>query len=203
MKKENKIRMIRQAIVTIATLLGVSAVSYAAVKNSTMIYKNTTGVSLEGTNGVINTIEHEGVANNEVYYKVETPDNINVTHNGIIDKYESVYNDGTLPVDLYMEISILDGNLKNNIQEKNADLVEEYKKNCAQAENLKISNKEYDAIHYYYSDGLDWDSTCHDVYIIDVNEEKIMVVDIQYFIEATEGWGSVCNQLLQTLEIYE
>ncbi|MBR2704732.1 MAG: hypothetical protein IKE91_04610 [Clostridia bacterium] len=51
--------------------------------------------------------------------------------------------------------------------------------------------------------GMKWDSECHDVYVVDINDDKFMVIDIQYFIEATEGWATRYVQLLKTLEIHK
>lgn len=213
MKRKNKILGIKQIIVTILTLLGLTAASYAGYvayknNNGTMTYKNTTHVSLEGSDEVIETIEHDGVENNGVTYDIETPAEIKVTHSGNKDRYESKYNGeemqngNTLP-DVYMDITIQDNERKEAVQETYADYVEFYSKNYSKADKVKIGKENYDAIRYFYADGLKWDSECHTIYIVDINEDKFMVIDIQYFTEATEGWASKYIQLLDTLVIHK
>ena len=213
MKRKNKVLGIKQVIVTLATLLGVSAVSFAgytAYKNISgkTTYKNTTEVRLEGSNEVINTIEHEGVENNGIIYDLETPAEIKVTHDGECDRYESIYsnkemqNGNTLP-EVYMEIKILDSGKKESVQETYADLIEYYSKNYAKAEHVKIGKENYEAIKYSYANGLKWDSECHNVYVVNINSDKFMVIDIKYFTEATEGWAERYTQLLDTLKLYK
>lgn len=213
MEKKNKFRMFRQAIITIATLLGLTAASYAgyvAYKNinGTMTYKNTTKVNFEGTDEEIDTIEHDGVENNGVTYDLETPAEIEVTHDGAVDRYQVKIDKSASPnysnlPNVYMEIRILDESQREAVQESNADLVEYYSKNYSNAEHVTIGKENYAAVCYYYAKGMKWDSECHDVYVVDINDDKFMVIDIQYFMEATEGWGARYNQLLKTLEIHK
>lgn len=209
MEKKMKIGSLGKTIITVATLLSISVASYAsyvAITGNTIFKKST--VQLEGEDTEVNTIQFNGVEDNGVFYTIECPSDIVMKNDGEADIYESIYNNEenengvTLP-DVYMKVFVVNA---NQIKGETVGLIEEvnkYKENYSSIENnVKVGVGQYDATIYHINSGLQWNSEIKDIYVININENKSMIIEIAYFMEANEGWGAKFNQLVvNTLEI--
>ena len=104
--------------------------------------------------------------------------------------------------EVYMKVTITD---TETIKKESVNLKEQlnkYKNYSSVKENVKIGNNKYNATKYSIVKGTKWNSEVKDVYIININKSKDMMVEISYFVEASEGWGAKFNQLvIKTLEI--
>lgn len=67
-------------------------------------------------------------------------------------------------------------------------------------DNIKIGD--YDAVHFSYIDGDKWNSLVKNVYIIAL-EKYYYVIETNYFLEASEGYGVRINAMLDTIMIEE
>lgn len=65
-------------------------------------------------------------------------------------------------------------------------------------DNVKIGD--YDAIHFEVIDGSQWNSLVKHIYIIDF-EENYYVIETNYFLEASEGYGVRIKAMLDTIVI--
>lgn len=72
--------------------------------------------------------------------------------------------------------------------------------NNAPKENVKIGD--YDAIHYKYIDGNQWNSLVRHIYVISLEKDDY-VIHSNYFLEAAEGYGARILAMLDTLIIDE
>ncbi|NLO09005.1 MAG: hypothetical protein GX129_03945 [Clostridiales bacterium] len=67
-------------------------------------------------------------------------------------------------------------------------------------ENVKLGN--YDAIHYEYIHGNQWNSLVRHIYVISL-ENDYYVIHTNYFLEASEGYGVRIEAMLDTIVIEE
>lgn len=67
-------------------------------------------------------------------------------------------------------------------------------------DNVKIGD--YDAIHFKFIDGNEWNSLVKHIYII-ILEKNYYVIETNYFLEASEGYGVRIKAMLDTLVIEE
>lgn len=213
MKKENKIRTIRQAIVTIATLLGVTAASYASyisITGNTVFKKST--VQLEGEEYVEDTVQHNAVENNGIWYTIKTPDGAVMERVGSSDVYknESSDSENTYDIpDMYMQVDVIDADKIEIETEKIKNEMKKYFKYDYETvdyytEDKKVGIDGYNAKRYTITKGTNWNSVVEQVYVIKINENKAMIIRNVYFMEATEGWGDLVNQLIiNTLEVVD
>ena len=72
-----------------------------------------------------------------------------------------------------------------------------------QWENLsEITALEYkDGVHFWVSEGSNWDSACEDVYFLSDGATGSFQITARYFIEATEGHGVRFSQMVKAFEV--
>ncbi|NLL00007.1 MAG: hypothetical protein GX271_05010 [Clostridiales bacterium] len=68
----------------------------------------------------------------------------------------------------------------------------------ASEENVKLGS--YDAIHYQYIHGNQWNSLVRHIYVISL-EKIYYVIHTNYFLEASEGYGARIKAMLDTIVI--
>ena len=212
MEKKRKISGLGKTIITVATLLSVSVASYAsyvAITGNTIFKKS--NVQLEGEEFEIDTVQLDGVENNGIRYKIEIPDGVVTEKDGESDIYKVVFDEDSgmeLP-DVYMKVTVIN---TNQIEEKTNEIIKEMKKYFEYdyetveyyTQDKKVGINGYDAKLYHIHKGFSWNSELIDVYVIKINDKKAMIIENVYFMEATEGWGSIFNQLIvNTLEILD
>ena len=213
MEKKRKISGLGKTIITVATLLSVSVASYAsyvAITGNTIFKKST--VQLEGEDYEIDTIQFDGVENNGIWYKIETPDGVVMEKEGSSDVYKNEYFDSENTINLpnmYMQVDVIDA---NQIESETEKIIREMKKYFEYdyetveyyTQDIKVGINGYNAKRYTIAKGFSWDSAIEEIYVIKINESKAMIIKNAFYMEATEGWGDAVNQLIvNTLEIFD
>ena len=118
MEKKRKIGSFGRVIITAATLLSVSAASYASYRVITeKITAKKNNVVLEGDSYEIETIEFDGVENNGIMYKIQTPDGVVRERIGDSDIYKDEDPNPDMP-EVYLQVDIIDADQIESETEK-------------------------------------------------------------------------------------
>lgn len=211
MKKNSKFKIVKQLVLATAAMFILTAgsfIGYAALSGNTKILERF-GIKLEGTDTSINVVQNDRSLKKDIEYTIKYPEDMIVTKEDGLDIYsksdisEGPNENGVIIPDLNMKIYTLDEDACANMVENILQEMDENKKYKEYnfEENVQIGKNAYQAYKINITKGLEWNSEVKEVYIINVNEHDRFVIEINYFIEATEGFGSTMKQVLSTLEI--
>lgn len=208
MKSNSKFKFVKQLALATATMFILTVGSFAgyvAISGDTRVLEKF-GINLEGLEEQINVIQNAGSLDKDIQYTIKYSEDMILTKESGVDIYNSKYNDeepnenGVIIPNVYMKIYTLDEDGCANMSEKLLEEIEEYKNN-SNDENVQIGSKNYQATKYYIQKGNNWNSEVKCIYIVRVDEVNRLVIELNYFVEAMEGWGSKLEQMLSTLEI--
>ncbi|MDD3413323.1 MAG: hypothetical protein PHY47_04920 [Lachnospiraceae bacterium] len=151
-------------------------------------------ISIEGMNEEINGLLHEGNGYEIVY----DSDNYKYSDKDGVDYFIVDNSDPAIYPDIYLCI--------NNLKDKSASdylekLSETLSANGFQSEITKdASIGDYKGTIVTAQSGLEWNSIIRNYYIIE-NDTSIYTIEAQYFVEASEGFGSRIQAMLNTFKI--
>lgn len=208
-KSNIKFKMMRQVVLTAAAMFIftiVSFASYVAISKDTRILEKF-GITLEGMEEEVPVEENKSFLNEDVEYTIQYPDDMIFRKDGRFDIYEckddsdEPNENGVVIPKVYMKIYSIDEDECAKTSEGLMADVSKYKSNYSSVEEVEIGKNNYKAMKYNINKGMKWNSEVNDVYVVNVNENSRLIIEISYFVEATEGYGTVLNSLVETLEI--
>ncbi len=113
------------------------------------------------------------------------------------DLYQTVNPDLSKYPDIYIKISDHDLTDKDYLTDLEARIMEEN----PEAEKLDpVQIGTYDAYHFHSVFGEDYNSRINNIYVIEGND-RYYTIEVQYFLEAEEGYGARIAALLDTFTL--
>lgn len=219
MKKGKLLKFIKTMSLSAAAMVVITTVgvcSYAAISGDTRIIKKL-GIKLEGMDEEIIVAENNTEFEAGVSYTIDYMSTMVLNKQDSVDVYEFPEDEESEEkFKIYMKIYSLTDEECQNLRKDLESELDNVTKPAYEAfhgayggvynrddyiEDVNIGKGNYKATLYEILDGYAWDSRVKEVYIVEAGNKQNLIIETEYWMEATEGWGDTFKQLLSTLEI--
>ena len=152
-------------------------------------------IELEGMTETINATYFTSKYGYRMAYDI---DRFTVTNEDGVDSFMTSNPNPELYPYVYLNISRIDQTtLDDYVTKLKASLSSGYAE-VRQDDNATVGD--YNAVHFIAITGYDWNSVVRNYYIIE-SGSSIYLLEMQYFVEAEEGFGTRMNAMLDTFTI--